>query len=407
MVLERVDDDRHQSGSGGTDGDPSNDGTVSNGGGGGRYPESYGDGSAGHSFVYFQAILFTLLIVSPCFRAAYLWYAAGGRVHLRRNEQGRIVGLLYIPPVTHWFGHNHQPFEATYRVDVRLTEDQVMALPEIVFVMPLDEDHDGGGGGGGDPSNEAGGEDSNDNLNGNGMGTLKDQPPLEQTESMQDEPPRGEDVQIRISSGGPESDDDECRGVVGPPPAAAQAERKRESHRCSGGGKAMDPANVGSKDPVDEPPRLSVLGGDPPPTSPIVAVAPSKGDRSDEEQPGEDDDGTMTTMIRPARRRTHTTTTCTTCSICIDEFEQGEKVRLLPRCGHAFHTECILPWLTEQQGCCPLCKTGVLEKEEEGGGVRRVDSNEAGGDDDDDDDHGNNTEGSTDGSVSRAQQDDR
>jgi hypothetical protein len=33
---------------------------------------------------------------------------------------------------------------------------------------------------------------------------------------------------------------------------------------------------------------------------------------------------------------------------------------LLPRCGHAFHTECILPWLTERQGCCPCCKALVV-----------------------------------------------
>jgi Ring finger domain len=55
-----------------------------------------------------------------------------------------------------------------------------------------------------------------------------------------------------------------------------------------------------------------------------------------------------------------TRTTCTTCSICIDEFVDGERLRLLPRCGHAFHTECILPWLSERQGCCPLCKMAVL-----------------------------------------------
>lgn len=48
------------------------------------------------------------------------------------------------------------------------------------------------------------------------------------------------------------------------------------------------------------------------------------------------------------------------CSICIDEFEDGEKIRLLPMCGHAFHTECILPWLTQRQGCRPYCRTAVV-----------------------------------------------
>lgn len=54
------------------------------------------------------------------------------------------------------------------------------------------------------------------------------------------------------------------------------------------------------------------------------------------------------------------TTSCTTCSICIDDFEDGERVRVLPKCKHAFHTDCLMPWLTERQGCCPLCKRSVL-----------------------------------------------
>jgi hypothetical protein len=53
-------------------------------------------------------------------------------------------------------------------------------------------------------------------------------------------------------------------------------------------------------------------------------------------------------------------TTCTMCSICIDEFEAGERLTLLPRCQHAFHRDCIMPWLMERQGCCPLCKNHVL-----------------------------------------------
>lgn len=41
--------------------------------------------------------LFSLLLVSPCLRAVYLFYAGGGRIHFRRNETGRVTGLQYIP----------------------------------------------------------------------------------------------------------------------------------------------------------------------------------------------------------------------------------------------------------------------------------------------------------------------
>ena len=28
------------------------------------------------------------------------------------------------------------------------------------------------------------------------------------------------------------------------------------------------------------------------------------------------------------------------------------------RCGHAYHAECLEPWLAENK-CCPLCKTEI------------------------------------------------
>jgi hypothetical protein len=43
------------------------------------------------------------------------------------------------------------------------------------------------------------------------------------------------------------------------------------------------------------------------------------------------------------------------CSICIEDYEPGEMIRVLP-CGHAFHSDCILPWLTDRSPTCPLCK---------------------------------------------------
>lgn len=49
------------------------------------------------------------------------------------------------------------------------------------------------------------------------------------------------------------------------------------------------------------------------------------------------------------------------CAICLSEFEVGEVLKLLP-CGgrHAFHAECITPWLTERSRTCPLCKVKIV-----------------------------------------------
>mmetsp|Transcript_12508 Transcript_12508/g.20806 ORF Transcript_12508/g.20806 Transcript_12508/m.20806 type:complete len:443 (+) Transcript_12508:173-1501(+) len=49
----------------------------------------------------------------------------------------------------------------------------------------------------------------------------------------------------------------------------------------------------------------------------------------------------------------------TSCAICIEEYGEGDKLRQLP-CHHEFHTECILPWLTERHSSCPLCKLHVV-----------------------------------------------
>ncbi|XP_028290845.1 E3 ubiquitin-protein ligase RNF6-like [Gouania willdenowi] len=46
------------------------------------------------------------------------------------------------------------------------------------------------------------------------------------------------------------------------------------------------------------------------------------------------------------------------CCICINEYTQGNKLRLLP-CSHEFHIHCIDHWLSENN-TCPLCRQPIL-----------------------------------------------
>ncbi|KAI8530438.1 hypothetical protein RHMOL_Rhmol11G0058300 [Rhododendron molle] len=45
----------------------------------------------------------------------------------------------------------------------------------------------------------------------------------------------------------------------------------------------------------------------------------------------------------------------TDCSVCLSEFQDDERLRLLPKCSHAFHVTCIDTWLKSHSNC-PLCR---------------------------------------------------
>lgn len=47
------------------------------------------------------------------------------------------------------------------------------------------------------------------------------------------------------------------------------------------------------------------------------------------------------------------------CAVCLSEFREGEAVRLLPKCTHAFHRDCIDTWLRSHKNC-PVCRAPVL-----------------------------------------------
>ncbi|KAL4382860.1 hypothetical protein GQ457_15G008330 [Hibiscus cannabinus] len=49
----------------------------------------------------------------------------------------------------------------------------------------------------------------------------------------------------------------------------------------------------------------------------------------------------------------------TDCSVCLNEFQDDESLRLLPKCSHAFHLPCIDTWLRSHSNC-PLCRANIV-----------------------------------------------
>ncbi|GJM87225.1 hypothetical protein PR202_ga03159 [Eleusine coracana subsp. coracana] len=50
------------------------------------------------------------------------------------------------------------------------------------------------------------------------------------------------------------------------------------------------------------------------------------------------------------------------CAVCLCEFSPDDELRLLPKCSHAFHLECIDTWLLSHS-TCPLCRRSLLAAE--------------------------------------------
>ncbi|XP_045808745.1 RING-H2 finger protein ATL16-like [Trifolium pratense] len=46
------------------------------------------------------------------------------------------------------------------------------------------------------------------------------------------------------------------------------------------------------------------------------------------------------------------------CAFCLSEFQQDEKLRVIPNCNHLFHIDCVDIWL-QNNANCPLCRSKV------------------------------------------------
>ncbi|KAF4399410.1 hypothetical protein G4B88_022493 [Cannabis sativa] len=48
------------------------------------------------------------------------------------------------------------------------------------------------------------------------------------------------------------------------------------------------------------------------------------------------------------------------CAVCLSDLAQGEKARLLPKCNHGFHVDCIDMWF-QSHSTCPICRNSVAQ----------------------------------------------
>ncbi|KAI8529745.1 hypothetical protein RHMOL_Rhmol12G0249100 [Rhododendron molle] len=51
------------------------------------------------------------------------------------------------------------------------------------------------------------------------------------------------------------------------------------------------------------------------------------------------------------------------CAVCLSAVSDGEKARLLPKCNHGFHLDCIDLWF-QSHSTCPLCRNPVSTQPE-------------------------------------------
>ncbi|GLT89596.1 hypothetical protein SLE2022_075730 [Rubroshorea leprosula] len=65
------------------------------------------------------------------------------------------------------------------------------------------------------------------------------------------------------------------------------------------------------------------------------------------------------------QRESHVKEIGSDCPVCLSIFADGEEVRQLTACKHAFHTTCIDSWLNNHSSC-PICRASVTVKKPSG-----------------------------------------
>ncbi|XP_020596164.1 E3 ubiquitin-protein ligase ATL6-like, partial [Phalaenopsis equestris] len=52
------------------------------------------------------------------------------------------------------------------------------------------------------------------------------------------------------------------------------------------------------------------------------------------------------------------------CAVCLCEFEDDDVLRLLPRCSHVYHRDCIDVWFATHV-TCPVCRTNLAAEDQD------------------------------------------
>ncbi|KAL3941891.1 MAG: hypothetical protein SGBAC_003816 [Bacillariaceae sp.] len=52
------------------------------------------------------------------------------------------------------------------------------------------------------------------------------------------------------------------------------------------------------------------------------------------------------------------------CSICLGDYESGEKVIIGSSCGHIFHFSCFMEWVEKKHMTCPICRSDMITPDE-------------------------------------------
>jgi len=75
--------------------------------------------------------------------------------------------------------------------------------------------------------------------------------------------------------------------------------------------------------------------------------------------------GVLSIAWDSARERVRSNNSTPECSICLDDYVEGEKIAWgkTNECNHVFHEECINLWLKENDDC-PLCRCNLLAFDE-------------------------------------------